>query len=119
MRISHLILIGVAATSVGAIGATPVAAQSQEPEAMSPMPPAASLTAEQQAEVDAWPVEQQNAYRAWPAETQSYYWTLTDQRKGWFWRLRDDAKIAITAMTGPEREAAWGQIEQAVASNPG
>lgn len=122
MRTSHLILAGVAAATFGVIGAAPGAAETPQTKAPGTMPPAtapaqpsASMSAEQKAQMESWPAEQQAAYRAWPPETQSYYWTLTAERQGWFWRLQDQAKIAITAMTGPEREAAWQQIEQAVA----
>jgi hypothetical protein len=74
---------------------------------------------DQQAEIDSWPAEQKAAYDAWPEETQAYYWSLPPERQMLFWRLSDEDKIALTAMTGPERDAAWTQIESSVAAPSG
>ncbi|MDJ0643086.1 MAG: hypothetical protein QNJ15_09725 [Erythrobacter sp.] len=72
-----------------------------------------SLTEEQQAVYDGWAPDQQVAYNSWPSETKNYFWTLSDKRQALFWRLTDEDKLAITAMTGPEREKAWSGIEAA------
>ncbi len=72
-----------------------------------------SLTEEQQAVFDSWAPDQQIAYNSWPSETKNYFWSLSPDRQGLFWRLTDEDKLAITAMTGPEREKAWSGIEAA------
>lgn len=113
MRKSHFALFAVAIATVGYVAAAPGQAAVQEENGMMSMPTDPELTSAQMAERDSWPAEQQASYEAWPAETKSYYWLLTPERQALFWRLSDDDKIAITAMTGPEREAAWTQIEAA------
>lgn len=72
-----------------------------------------SLTEEQQAVYDGWAPDQQVAYNSWPGETKSYFWSLSPDRQDLFWRLTDEDKLAITAMTGPERDKAWEGIEAA------
>ncbi|MEO1222445.1 MAG: hypothetical protein AAFY42_14095 [Pseudomonadota bacterium] len=110
MRISHLYLFGIAAATLGVVAAAPIAAIAQDaPSASSATSP--QLSAEQQAEFDSWPGPQQAQYELWPGETQTYYWELSAKRQSLFWRLPDEDKIALTAMTGPERDAAWKQIE--------
>jgi hypothetical protein len=110
MRVSHLYLFGVAALTLGVVVVAPSAASAQDaPSASAPASP--QLSAEQQAEFDSWPGPQQAQYELWPAETQTYYWQLSPKRQSLFWRLPDEDKIAMTAMTGPERDAAWKQIE--------
>lgn len=117
MRNSHYLLAGVALATFGVVIAAPAgAAQTQDNSAQSSVSAEASLSAEQQAEFDRWPSEMQTAYLAWPVETQSYYWSLDTQKQMVFWRLRDRDKIALTAMTGPERDAAWVQIAEIVAA---
>lgn len=117
MRNSQLLLYGVGLATLGVVVAAPVNAaqadsnQGQNATASS----AAQASPDQQAEIDSWPAEMQTAYAAWPPETQSYYWTLIPERQAIFWRLRDQHKITLTSMTGPERDATWQQIEQAVA----
>lgn len=81
--------------------------------------PSSDLSAEQQAEYDSWAPDQQFAYQSWPAETKAYYWSLSSERQALFWQLSDEDKIALTAMTGPEREAAWKTIENASAQDGG
>ncbi len=72
-----------------------------------------SLTEEQQAAYDGWAPDQKVAYNSWPNETKNYYWSLSPDRQKLFWRLTDEDKLAITAMTGPERDKAWSGIEAA------
>ena len=116
MRISHLYLFGVAAATIGLVATAPVAASEQDaPSASTPASP--QLTEEQQAEFASWPSTQQAQYELWPAETQAYYWELSKPRQMLFWQLGDDDKIALTAMTGPERDAAWEQIETRAVSS--
>ena len=119
MRTSHIYLFGVAIATVGLIAAAPGAASSAlAPIAVQAGPEATAMTAEQQADFDSWPSEQQARYELWPAETRNYYWSLTPSRQMMFWRLTDEDKIALTAMTGPERDNAWGRIEQRAAEPP-
>ena len=108
MRMSHVQLIGVAIVTFGVLVAGPARAQADEP----PLNPV------QQEELDGWPEERKAAYAAWPNETKAYYWTLSPERQELFWALADSDKIALTAMTGPEREAAWTRIEARVGSPP-
>jgi|GEM_PF-1269089 len=121
---------GLVAAALGFFAASPAladapltAGQPQEdgagdaeptPETMS----APQLSPEQQAEVGTWPADKQTAYMSWPAETQGYYWELSKPRQTMFWMLADKDKVALTAMTGPEREAAWNQIEARASSSP-
>lgn len=115
MRLSHLYLFGVAIATFGLVAAAPIAALEQDaPSSSAPHSP--KLSAEEQAEFDSWSSEQQAQYQVWPAETQSYYWELSASRQGLFWQLTDDQKIALTAMTGPERDATWAGIESRAAS---
>lgn len=117
MRKSHIYLFAVAIATLGFVTASPGAATTQEtPDAAVPSAP--QLTPDQQAEFSSWPVEQQTAYELWPAETQAYYWTLASERQMLFWRLTDEDKIALTAMTGPEREGAWEQVEARASTPP-
>ena len=116
MRKSHFILGAVAAVTFGVVASAPGSAQDVEEPAPPPAPD--PMAPEAKAEYDGWPAEKQAEYDAWPPETQGYYWTLTPERQTMFWRLEDSDKIAITAMTGPERDAAWTQIENAFA-DPG
>ena len=113
MRTSHIYLSLVALATLGVVVAAPAAAQVAD-TAMQAEP---ELNTQQRADFEAWPAAQQAAYELWPAETKSYYWSLVPERRMLFWRLSDEDKIALTAMSGPERDAAWGQIESR-ASNP-
>lgn len=114
MRKSHYYLFGVAAVTLGLVAAAPGAANepqdnvAQGPDASAP---AATMTPEQKAKFDGWPAEKQTEFQLWPAETQAYYWSLNAERQMLFWRLSDEDKIALTAMTGTERDAAWLTIE--------
>jgi hypothetical protein len=114
MRKSHYLLTGVALATAGLVILAPAGAvQTEGSSAQASI----TLTSEQQAEFERWPPEMQTAYSAWPAETQTYYWSLETQKQMIFWRLRDQDKIALTAMTGPERDAAWVQIAEIVAAS--
>ena len=128
MRKSKYQKSGVVAAALGFLAATPTIAEEplaiegpQDDGAGDAEPasaPAPELSPEQQAEVAGWPADQQTAYMTWPAETQGYYWELSEPRQKMFWMLKDEDKIALTAMTGPEREAAWSQIEARAFSSP-
>ena len=121
MRKAHIYLIGVAVATLGVVAAVPSAAAIQDEgaeEGAPSVPGAPELTPDQQTEFDSWPVERQTEYELWPAETKSYYWSLEMERQALFWRLTDQDKIALTAMTGPERDAAWEQIETRAATPP-
>ena len=128
MRKSKYQTSGVVAAALGFLAASPSIAEAplalegpQEDGAGDAGPATATapqLSREQQAEVAGWPDKRQTAYMSWPAETQSYYWELTEARQTLFWMLSDEDKIALTAMTGPEREAAWSQIEARASSSP-
>ena len=118
MRKSHYLLFGVAAATLCLVVAGPVAASLQDEEVAEAAPPNAApvepgANSDKQATIAGWSAEKRTSYDAWPSETQDYYWTLTPKRQQLFWRLDDTDKIAITAMTGPERDAAWTQIEGA------
>ncbi|QUL38463.1 hypothetical protein [Erythrobacter sp. JK5] len=105
MRKTTMYLIGASLAASAALAPTTLSAQDDLPGEE------VSLTAEQQAEYDGWPPDMQSAYMTWPNETKGYYWSLTPERQGLFWRLSDDDKLALTAMTGPERDTAWQNIE--------
>lgn len=121
MRKAHIYLIGVAIATLGVVTASPGAAGVQEEGARHSAPSASeapALSPDQQTEYGSWPVDRQAEYEMWPAETKSYYWSLESERQVLFWRLTDQDKIALTAMTGPERDAVWNQIESR-AAKPG
>ncbi|UVI38645.1 hypothetical protein [Qipengyuania spongiae] len=56
--------------------------------------------------------EQQAQHDAWPAETQTYYASLTPQRQQLFWQLRDADKVALSQLPEAEKESTWQMIEQ-------
>ena len=117
MRKSHIYLFAVAIATLGFVATSPGAAAVQEvPDRAVQSAPA--LTPDQRTEFESWPTDQQTAYELWPAETQAYYWTLAPERQMLFWRLTDEDKIALTAMTGPEREGAWRQVESRTPTPP-
>lgn len=116
-RNSHLYLFGVAIATLGFVAAAPAIAKPQDaPSSSTPSSP--QLSAEQQAQFDSWPSTQQPQYELWPAETQTYYWELPRPRQMLFWQLADEDKVALTAMTGPERDAAWNKIEARAPASP-
>ncbi|MCK0128092.1 hypothetical protein [Erythrobacter sp. F6033] len=123
MRVSHIYLTGVALATFGVVLAAPAAAQDTDTAPIDEVAPDSSapgdLTAEQRAEYDSWAPDQKFAYDAWPVETKSYYWTLSPAQQGLFWKLSDQDKIALTAMTGPERDSAWQMIEERSAEEGG
>lgn len=105
MRKTTVYLIG--ASLAAGFAAAPVSAQDEA------MAKSAPLSEEQQAIYDGWAPDQKVAYESWPNETKTYFWTLSSKRQKLFWRLTDEDKLAMTAMTGPEREKAWAGIEAA------
>jgi hypothetical protein len=111
-------LLGIASVTATYLVATPIAAAPQDEDGTEATAEAPMLSEAQQADYDSWAPEQQAAYAVWPEETKVYYWTLEPERQMLFWRLTDEDKIALTAMTGPEREASWGQIEGNTGSAP-
>ena len=56
--------------------------------------------------------EQQAQHDAWPAETQTYYASLTPQRQQLFWQLRDADKVALSQLPEAQKESTWQMIEQ-------
>lgn len=115
MRFSHAMLYGIAAATFGFLATAPGSAQTPDPMMSSVDEP----TPAQKAQMKNWSSDQQAAYKSWPAETQSYYWTLSPDRQMLFWQIDDETKLAITAMTGPEREAAWSEIESEAVQTQG
>ncbi len=105
MRKMSLYLIGASLAAAAVVAPATIAAQDEMPGED------VSLSAEQQAMYDGWAPDMQVAYDAWPNETKGYYWSLEPSRQDLFWRLADEDKLALTAMTGPEREKAWSGIE--------
>ena len=81
--------------------AVPPPAESAEPA------PGAALTAEQQAQHDAW-----------PADTQTYFRSLTPDRQALFWRISDDNKVALTRLPPEQQAQAWTQIESQASAQP-
>lgn len=114
MRISQALLYGVAAATFTFVLTSTGTAAVQDEHSARAMPPPDDAKPDKQAEIASWPAEQQSAYAAWPAETQAYYWSLSPERQKMFWAIADSDKIALTGMTGPEREAAWEEIERAI-----
>lgn len=119
MRKSHYALFAVAIATLGYVMTAPGLASAQMPQAERALPADPPLAPDQQAEHDSWSQQQQIEYAAWPAETKAYYWSLSPERQRLFWALADSDKIALTAMTGPEREAKWDRIEVLAGQAPG
>ncbi len=93
-----------------ALVAAPAMVPAQVPPAES-VAATTTLTAEQQAMVDAWPADRRAAYEAWPSDLRSYFWTLSpNQARGW-WALTNEQRGQIFAMTPDQRTAAWVSIE--------
>ncbi|MEL6529239.1 MAG: hypothetical protein AAGK01_05075 [Pseudomonadota bacterium] len=105
MRKTSLYLIGASLAAATVAIPANVMAQDEVPGE------AVTLSPEQQAAYDGWAPDMQVAYDSWPNETKGYYWSLSNSRQDLFWRLADEDKLALTAMTGPEREKAWSGIE--------
>jgi len=105
MRKMSFYLIGASLAAAAAVAPATIAAQDELPGED------VSLSSEQQAIYDGWAPDMQVAYDAWPSETKGYFWSLSTSRQNLFWRLADEDKLALTAMTGPEREKAWSGIE--------
>ena len=107
MRILNWLPVVAAA----AIVSGPAFAQDTEtvPPSAEPAEPAtgAALTAEQQAQHDAW-----------PADTQAYFQSLTPDRQELFWRISDDNKLALTRLPPEQQDQAWAQIESQAAAVP-
>lgn len=118
MRNSHYLLYAVGLATIGYVAAAPGLAappMSDDPSTALAEP---SPQLDREAEIAGWPADMQTAYAAWPDETKEYYWTLTPVRQRLFWALADSDRIALTAMTGPERDAAWKEIEARAGEPP-
>lgn len=74
------------------------------------------LTPDQMAAYDGWPAEQKAVYDNWPTDTQAYFWTLTPDRQSLFFRLAENDRLALTAMSDPDRDAAWQMVEEKAAA---
>ena len=106
MRKTTLYLIGASLAASAAAAPISLAAQDAPVDEV-------PLSDERQAVYDGWTPDQKVAYDSWPNETKAYFWSLSSTRQALFWRLPDEDKLAMTAMTGPERENAWSGIEAA------
>lgn len=102
----NLILAGAAALAFSA----PAAAQDMDADVEADVMADVTLTADQRAMYDSWPMDRRTMYDAWPNEAQVYYWTLTpEQTEGW-WVLNDDQRLRIVRMTPAQRTAAWTSV---------
>lgn len=113
MRIQILVVaIGVAAagSAFAAVQEAPSGAQAVE-KPSSPI----MLSEDQQDSYDRWPADRQAAYDNWPGDVQAYIWTLSPERRPLFWELADNDKLAMVAMSEPDREAAWQILERRAA----
>lgn len=126
MRTSHIFLGAVAVATIAFVVTAPGAAQMEMAPGAAPIdrvepksPDAQKLAPDKKAQYDAWPPDRKAAFNAWPAETKAYYWTLPKPRQNLFWQIPDEDKIALTAMTGPERDKAWQMIEARTAEEGG
>ncbi len=93
-------------------------AMSSPPVSSPPTAPdtaALPMTTEQQASYDALTPEQQQALALWPGEVQAYYWTLPVPRQDLFWRLGDGDRMALSALSPEDGNAAWDMIERRAA----
>lgn len=115
MRISHCLLFAIGATTIAYVATAPGNAEPPMPEPSASQPadpvPEPPSEADRNAEMAGWSPEMRTAYEAWPEATKRYYWSLTQPRQRLFWALAESDRIALTAMTGTERDAAWTRIE--------
>ncbi len=115
MRKTFLYLIG------GHLATISIPALAQDVPA-TPVPPlpdnvgGGELTPDQMAAYETWPDDKRAMYDAWPTDAQAYFWTLPEARQSLFWRLGDNDKLAIVAMSDPDRDAAWTMIEERAAA---
>ena len=114
MRKTLLYLAGVPL----AIISTPVVAQNTPPDPIPDAVGGGTLTPEQMAAYDDWPIERKAVYNAWPTDAQAYFWTLPPERQELFWLLRDEDKLAIVAMDDTAREEAWAVVEERASTTP-
>ncbi|WP_143738200.1 hypothetical protein [Erythrobacter donghaensis] len=68
-------------------------------------------TADQDPRLASLPAEKQEAVKAWPPATQDYFWSLSDERKELFWRLSDPDKVRLSELPEEQQASAWAQIE--------
>ncbi|MDC0886934.1 hypothetical protein OAS19_04005 [Altererythrobacter sp.] len=112
MRKATFNIIVIAAVSF----ALPALAQQPSPP-LAGVVPGAEMTPERLSAYLGWSEEQRTQYDAWPVDTQVYYWTLSPPRQEVFWRISDSDKLALTAMSEPDRAAAWDLVEQKMLSD--
>lgn len=118
LRSGNVMLFGVAAITLGYLLTAPAAAVAPQDVVDEVMEEPPTDPVAEQAQIETWSPEKQAAYEAWPTETKAYYWTLSPERQKMFWALADSDKVALTAMTGPEREEAWKQVEARAGKPP-
>lgn len=93
-------------------------AEAQSDPQSDPQPPV-ERNLDQQDAYDRWPAERKREYDAWPGDVQAYFWTLSSVRRPMFWQLPDNDKLALVAMSAPDREAAWQIIERRAEQSEG
>jgi len=112
----NLILSGVAAIALSALPALAQDAGADVNDAAAAPAPAATLTDEQQAMVDAWPADKQTMYAAWSPDYQAYFWTLSPEQQAGYWVLTPTQRSQIAAMTPEQRTVAWQSIGRQLAA---
>ncbi len=109
------------AGSALAVALSPAMAAAQdETETMPPVEAPATETpadaqpaeaADQDPRLASLPADKQDAVKAWPPATQDYFWSLSDERKALFWMLSDPDKVRLSELPEEQQASAWAQIE--------
>ena len=69
-----------------------------------------TLTPQQQATFDGWPVDRQTDYRTWPYDYQVYYWSLPASQQTGYWALTADQRGMIYKMSPDQQAKTWDSI---------
>ncbi len=112
----NFILTGAAALALAAVPALAQDVKADAAANAAVSTSAGTLTADQQAIVDAWPAAKQTMYAAWPPEYQAYFWTLAPEQQEGYWVLTPNQRSQIAAMTPAQRTIAWQSIGRQLAA---
>jgi hypothetical protein len=108
--LNTLALVG--ATAALTLSPAMALAQEQTPAETAAKPAAPAMEASPaDARLASLPAEKQAALKAWPQATQDYYWALPAKRQELFWLLSDADKVRLSELPEDQQGPAWAQIE--------
>ena len=109
----YLNTFALAGAAVG-LALTPAMAAAQDETAAETTPEVAAPVEDasaKDARLASLPADKQAALLAWPQATQDYYWALSDERQELFWLLSDADKVRLSELPEDQQAPAWAQIE--------